>query len=98
MAGRARHLPRHLHHRLTLAISHQPSWFTTDELLSGLGPTVQRFRRREVVTFLMQMVRIGLLQADGTRPRRFRRAGDLDWLNRARDLLAEEAASIGLLS
>jgi hypothetical protein len=82
MAGRARHLPRQLHRRLTYAIAHQPCWFTADELLARLGPTVQRFRRREVASFLMRLAHMRLLQTDGTSPRQFRRCADGDWLER----------------
>jgi hypothetical protein len=80
MAGRSRHLPRHLHQRLTLAIAQQPCWFTDEAVLAGLGATVQRFRRREVAAFLMHLVRLRLLEVDGTGPRRFRRIPETDWL------------------
>jgi hypothetical protein len=92
MAGRARHLPRHLHHRLALAIAHQPSWFTADAVLTGLGPTMQRFRRREVVSFLMQLVRLQLLQVEGTGPRHYRRRFDEGWLEHCRRELAGDLA------
>lgn len=87
MAGRARHLPRHLHRRLLLAMAQQTSRFTVDELLASLGPTLQRFRRREVVRFLMDLVRMRMLLVEGQSVRRFQRSQDEDWLHTCRAIL-----------
>lgn len=90
MVGSARHLPRHLHRRLLSAMVQQASWFTVEALLTSLGPTLQRFRRREVVCFLTELVRLRLLLVDGQRNRLYRRPFDEDWLGRCRAVLGDE--------